>query len=221
MNTVGDPHHLVPLVCEGQIIHPSYGHEIFGQWTNGTFPAPMTFAGDDQVAARLKWMAKTIEDITWRGCNRHQRVCIVSILKGGLYTQYQLLQYLPQTALFIGHIGRSSYREGTGSSKIKATYHLDLHRDLIQNSTVWLIDDIADTGKTLAHARDAIAEMHPARIYTATLINKYIKSREHIHVDVSGFFAKGDPFVVGCGMGLGESYRNLHGLYEVQFIEEK
>jgi len=211
---IGDPHHLIPLVCEGQILHSSYGHEIFSQW------APMTFAGDDQVATRLKWMAQKIKERTWRNYDQQKRVCIVSILKGGLYTQYQLLQNLPQTALFIGHIGRSSYRKGTRSSKIKSTYHLDLHRDLIRNSIVWLVDDIADTGKTLAHARDAIAEMCPAQIYIATLINKYIKSSEHIHVDVSGFFAKGDPFVVGCGMGLGESYRNLHGLYEVQFEEK-
>ena len=216
MGKVGDLHHLVPLVCGDRTLF--YGPDSFSNWADGYQGYPVQLVDEAGVTKVLQQMATEMVTRTWI---RYHRVCLISILKGGLYTQYRLLQYLPQTALFVGHIGRSSYRKQTKSSKLRVTYDLDLDPHLVQGSLVWLIDDIADTGATIKSACDAIEKYHPSEILVATLINKGWKNKNK-KIDIVGFNVEHgyDPFIVGCGMGFGESYRNLSSLYEIQFEEK-
>jgi hypoxanthine phosphoribosyltransferase len=215
MNTVNSIHHLIPLVCVNHTLICNV--DAYGNWVEGYQTDPAQIVTEDMVTQVFTKMATEIKTKTW-GLHDRNRVCFISILKGGLYTQYRLLQLLPQTALFVGHIGRSSYRKRTVASKLKATYDLDLTPKIIQGALVWLIDDIADTGSTIQSAYKAIEQYHPKKIMIATLVNKGWKNLL-ANIDVCGFNVehKYDPFIVGCGMGLEEVYRNGSSLYEVQF----
>jgi len=215
MNNITDIHQLIPLVCVNHTLLSST--MAYVDWIDGYQTWPAQIVTEALVDQTFKDMATKIASLTWE-TGGNSRVCFISILKGGLYTQYRILSYLPQTSLFIGHIGRSSYRTQTRASKLKVTYDLDLNPDLVRGSFVWLIDDIADTGNTIFSAYDAIAKYNPKQICIATLINKQWKNTK-VNCDVTGFTTgKGyDPFLVGCGMGLGDVYRNLSTLYEVQF----
>ena len=74
---------------------------------------------------------------------------------------------------------------------------------------VLLVDDIQDTGRTLAFTRDLLLERGATRVWTCTLLDK--PSRREVtggEVDFIGFVIP-DVFVVGYGIDYAERYRYL------------
>jgi len=148
-----------------------------------------------------------VEDITF-----------ITVLKGGLYTSFNVLKnlVLPETTI-LGYIGVSSYKDSTSAKKnVEVTYSADLEDSILKDRNVWIIDDICDTGKTLDTVIGMIEAYHPKTIRTAVLIDKKtIREINHFpKPDVVGFECLDNPFFLGCGMGLGEKYRTLRELYE-------
>lgn len=73
---------------------------------------------------------------------------------------------------------------------------------------VLLVDDIVDTGRTLAFARSLLLERGAARVVTCALIDKPSRREVDIRADVVGFTVP-DVFVVGYGIDFAERYRYL------------
>jgi len=151
--------------------------------------------------------------------------CFISILKGGSYTTHCLLSYFAFETTTIGYLGLSSYRNGTKTSgKIKVTSPLDLSKDDLRGKNLWIVDDIFDSGLTLMKAKSIIKEIGGYNsLKTAVLVRK-VNSNIRLWKDVSdlpdivGFKYEKNNFLVGSGLGKGEEYRCLEGLWE---LEEK
>jgi hypoxanthine phosphoribosyltransferase len=79
--------------------------------------------------------------------------------------------------------------------------------DLTQQH-VLLIDDILDTGHTLAKVTKILRAQKPASLNTCVLLSKKHRRRVHIKPDFVGFTIP-DHFVVGYGLDFAERYRNL------------
>lgn len=141
---------------------------------------------------------------------------LVMILKGGLWTGYNVLYHLSNAKYFedirIGHMGLSSYKKEKRPGEVTVTYSLDLDIDDIQGSNVCILDDIADTGQTLRKATQILQMMNPKSIIAATLI-----AREGVEPlpNILGFLNGTDTFFVGCGMGEGEKNRHFSAVYNV------
>lgn len=136
-------------------------------------------------------------------------LCLIGIMKGGLWTMYRLVDELRvrrDAPITLGHMGFSSYNEMMHASEMRCTYPLDLHSEELEGKHIWLIDDIYDSGKTMASAYKEVLlkEIKFSTLNIATLVTKNETSPE-----VFGFVVKKERFVVGCGMGLGERYRSL------------
>jgi hypoxanthine phosphoribosyltransferase len=82
----------------------------------------------------------------------------------------------------------------------------------VEGKPIVLVEDIVDTGLTLAHISDILREKGPESIKTCTLIDKLERRSEAVHIDYSGFRIR-EGFVVGYGLDYNEDYRYLPDIY--------
>ncbi len=143
----------------------------------------------------------------------NENLCFVFVLKGGVYFGMKLQEYIA-TDIPYGFIGLSSYKdEKKSQGHVEITYDLDFPEGFLCGKDVWIIDDVLESGETLLTARMLVDCCLPASVHTAVLVMKECIDRDYV-VDTYGFYIEKDKFLVGCGMGLGEQYRNLPCLCE-------
>lgn len=151
--------------------------------------------------------------------NPNRPLVIIAILKGGVWAAYKLLDVLScyYKDIRVGHMGISSYGNGRHPDRMKITSTLDLSVEDVQDSEVWIVDDIWDTGATIRKAQDIIKLMKPAYLRTAVLVYRVVPpvAPEYPSPDVVGFQYRDTGFLAGCGMGYGELYRHFNAIYEV------
>lgn len=129
---------------------------------------------------------------------------IVAIMTGSLVMLADLIRRL-EMPVRISLIRASSYRGGmtSGELAIEDSDMLD-----IRGRDVLLIDDIFDTGKTLAEVNRRLQRHQPRSLRTAVFLNKRGNSVVHQTPDYSVFDIPNE-FVVGYGLDYDDLYRNL------------
>ena len=151
------------------------------------------------IAGRLKTLAREIE----QDFNGRETV-VVGLLNGTVVFLADLIRHL-NLPLRLDFIGVSSYGAGIESSDIVFTKEL---RFDVRGRDVLLVDDILDTGNTLARVLPKLRELKPRRLKTCVLLDKPARRVENIRADYVGFTVP-DVFVVGYGLDFAERYRNL------------
>lgn len=71
-----------------------------------------------------------------------------------------------------------------------------------------IVEDIIDTGLTMAYLLENLATRHPASVKICALLEKPGRAKVKVPIDHKGFVID-DHFVVGYGLDYGERYRNL------------
>jgi hypoxanthine phosphoribosyltransferase len=154
---------------------------------------------EKEIAARVRAMSRQIQrDFAGR------EMVVVSLLNGTVLFLADLIRYL-SLPLRLDFIGVSSYGAGTESGELVFTKELRLS---VRGRDVLLVDDILDTGRTLARVRARLRASKPRRLRTCVLLNKAARRVEDIEADYVGFEIP-DFFVVGYGLDFAERYRNL------------
>ena len=100
----------------------------------------------------------------------------------------------------------SSYGNETESSR-EVRIDKDL-TDEIRGLNVIIVEDIIDTGHTLAKVRDMLLLRHPASLRICTLLDKPERRETEVPVDYVGFKIP-DVFVIGYGIDYAQKHRNL------------
>ena len=130
---------------------------------------------------------------------------LLGVLKGSFVFLADLARVI-DTHCEIRFVSASSYgfsSFSSGSVKIGKDIDFEMKgRDII------LIEDILDTGVTLAALRDFIARFEPASLKICALLDKPSKRKADISADYLGFECP-DEFLVGYGLDYAEKYRNL------------
>jgi hypoxanthine phosphoribosyltransferase len=154
------------------------------------------------IAARN---AELVEEIKAR---RPENLLVIAVLKGSFVFAADLLRAMHAAGLapHVEFIHLSSYREGTTSSG-SVTILRDVESD-VRGRDVLLVDDILESGRTLAFAKDLLAARGAKRVMTCILLEKPGKRAVRIDADFVGFRCP-DLFVVGYGMDVAHSYREL------------
>jgi hypoxanthine phosphoribosyltransferase len=156
---------------------------------------------DEQaIAAKVRELGKAIAD-DYRG----KDVVLVSILKGALPFLADLMRQMP-IPLALDFLEVSSYGEATESSGV-----VRILKDLakpIEGRDVVVVEDILDTGQTLAYVIEHLRSKQPASVRLCTLLDKPARRIVPIRIDYRGFEIP-DKFVVGYGLDYAERYRNL------------
>jgi hypoxanthine phosphoribosyltransferase len=78
----------------------------------------------------------------------------------------------------------------------------------VAGRAVLVVDDIVDTGRSLAYARDRLLEAGASKVWTCTLLDKPSRREVEFTADFVGFLIE-DVFVVGYGIDFAERYRHL------------
>jgi len=133
---------------------------------------------------------------------------VVSILKGSFVFAADLIRALHKAGLSpeVEFLTLSSYRTDTVSSG-EVTVLRDVDSD-VKGRDVLLIDDILESGRTIAFARKMMLERGARRVGVAVLLEKPGKRAQVIEADHVGFVCP-DLFVVGYGMDVAHAFREL------------
>ena len=103
-------------------------------------------------------------------------------------------------------IAVSSYENATASSgRVKITH--DIQRDVTGRDLI-LVEDILDSGNTLAFLEEYLKAKGAASVTIVTLLDKPARRAKPVTADLIGFTVP-DEFVVGYGLDYGQRYRNL------------
>ncbi len=132
-------------------------------------------------------------------------IVLVPILTGAIVFVADLIREMP-LRLRLGVVAVSSYPGQSMVSK-GAALRGEIPRDL-GGKHVLIVDDILDSGRTLALVRRLIAEQAPRSLRTCVLLRKDVPREEEIEPDYVGFDIP-DAFVVGYGLDYDGHYRNL------------
>ncbi len=130
---------------------------------------------------------------------------LISVLKGSVVFMADLMRRItiPHS---IDFMATSSYGATTQSSGV-----VQILKDLeesIEGRSVLIVEDIIDSGHTLAYLRRLILARNPASLRICALLDKKERRESDVPVDYVGF-AIPNEFVVGYGLDFNERYRNL------------
>lgn len=134
-----------------------------------------------------------------------KEILFVVILKGSLVFAADLMRHIT-VPVKLDFMQASSYGSGTVSSGL-----INIKKDLDNDAGgkhILIIEDIIDSGNTLAKLKKLLLDRNPASVKICTLLSK--PSRREIDVEVE-YIGKEipDEFVVGYGLDFDERYRNL------------
>ena len=147
-----------------------------------------------------------VHDLAGEIARDHPRgVHLIAVLKGAFVFLSDLARSLTVPCSF-DFLAVSSYGKSTSSSG-----QVQLLKDLdsgLEGRDVVIVEDIVDTGLTLAYLQDILRARSPRSLRTACLLSKPSRRRTEVKVEYVGFTIE-DKFVVGYGLDYAEQYRNL------------
>lgn len=137
-----------------------------------------------------------------------ENLLVVAVLKGSFIFTADLLRAMHEARLSpeVEFISLSSYKDATVSSG-RVTILRDIESD-VRGRSILLIDDILESGRTLAYAKDLMAARGAREVRTCVLLDKPVRRVADIEADFIGFSCP-DRFVVGYGMDMAHAFREL------------
>jgi len=136
---------------------------------------------------------------------------LVIVLKGATVFAADLMRQIA-TPFVIDFVRASCYGKAATSSGSVALS--DGERLDIAGHHVIVVEDIVDTGLTMAALLAALEKLGPKSLDVCTLLHKHVASAQPVAIRYKGFDIP-DAFVVGYGMDYAERYRNLPGVYRL------
>lgn len=134
----------------------------------------------------------------------------ICILKGAIFFFTALTQQLTRSVV-VDFIQVSSYGATTESSGTVILVK-DITVD-ISGKDVYLVEDIVDTGLTLADVVALLKARHPRSVQIVSLLSKPSRRKVDVPLDFVGLEIE-DRFVVGFGLDFAEQFRNLPDIWE-------
>ena len=164
-------------------------------------PAPAVLFAPDRIQERVRQLGAEVCADYPHDCELH----LISVLKGGVVFLADLMRSLARPAT-VDFVRLASYGSGTRpSAPPRLLKDLD---DDVAGRHVLIVEDIVDTGRTLALLIDTVLARRPRSLRTVALLDKPSRRRVEVDVEHVGFTIP-DRFVVGYGLDCGERYRQL------------
>jgi hypoxanthine phosphoribosyltransferase len=129
---------------------------------------------------------------------------VVGVLQGAFLFMADLIRATP-IDLVTDFIGLSSYGPGTRTSgEVRLVSDLSM---TVEDRHVLIVEDIVDTGLTLAYLKRNLEARHPRSVRVCVLCDKIERREVDIPIDYVGFVIP-NVYVVGYGFDFGGLYRN-------------
>jgi len=158
----------------------------------------------ERLHARVTELGHALDD-HYRG----QNPLLVAILKGSYMFMADLSRAMkePHEVDFVATAAYSGSEPDRGGVRLVKDMDLD-----IAGRHVLIVEDIVDSGRTLAKICALLTTRHPASLQVVTLLDKPEARVVEVPIMLAGFDVP-DRFVVGYGLDLAEQYRHLDGIY--------
>lgn len=156
---------------------------------------------EEAIADRVKELACEFIDM-----ELHDPLAI-PILKGSFMFAADLLRAMHHVGIEpeVEFMMLSSYRRAESSGQVQISKDIE---GSVEGRDVILIDDILETGRTIAFARDLLMARGARRVLVCCLLEKPGRRAVNVKADLIGFECP-DHFVVGYGMDISHSFRQL------------
>lgn len=164
------------------------------------------------IAARIEGLARDIS--TEFGDT--DKLVVVGLLRGSFVFIADLVREL-DLPVEVDFLEASSYGDG-----MESTREVRILKDLrgqIEGRDVLVVEDIVDTGHTLAHVTKFLLNRKPARLKTIALLDKPARREVDFKASWTGFEIP-DEFVVGYGIDFAQRNRNLPYIGKVRFTDD-
>ena len=165
---------------------------------------------EEELIAKIKEIAQQInEDYVGK------KVHLVCILSGSVFFTCELAKYItvPVTMDFMRV---SSYGDGMDST---GTISIDQDLNMsIEGPHVLVVEDIVDSGRTLALLSNTLKKRDPASLRLCSLLDKPSRRVTPVAIDYLGFEIE-DYFAVGFGLDYAQKYRNLPYIGELELLD--
>jgi hypoxanthine phosphoribosyltransferase len=155
----------------------------------------------DKIQTRVRELGERIN----QDYQPQDDLLLVGVLKGSMMFLVDLVRTIT-LPIAIDFIDISSYGQSTESSGVVRLMK-DLDTD-IGDRHVLIIEDIIDSGLTLAYLHQLLLARAPRSLHICSLLNKPSRRRADVYVRYIGFDIPNE-FVVGYGLDYHEHYRNL------------
>src|SRR5438552_10167063 len=136
---------------------------------------------------------------------RNKELTVIAVLNGSLMFMADLLRRIP-LPLKLDCLSVASYH-GRAQTSGEVIFKQIAPPD-VKDRHILILDDIIDSGHTLAAIRDKLETAKPRSIRICVLLSKKKRRARHVDADYIGFEIE-DEFVVGYGLDFMEQYRNL------------
>ncbi|PYI82395.1 MAG: hypoxanthine phosphoribosyltransferase [Verrucomicrobia bacterium] len=136
---------------------------------------------------------------------RNHEVTVIAVLNGSLMFMSDLLRRIP-LPLKLNCVSVVNYH-GKAQTSGEVIFKQVALPDVIGRD-ILILDDILDSGHTLAAIRDKLEAAKPRSIPVCVLLSKKKPRARHVDADYVGFEIE-DEFIVGYGLDFMERYRNL------------
>ena len=155
---------------------------------------------EEELHARIAEMGETLYEQF-----QNKNPLFLSVLKGSFVFMADLVRAC-QVKSDVEFIAVSSYQNATTSSgRVQITH--DLQQDITGRHLI-IVEDILDSGTTLAFLKEYFMTKGAASITIVTLLDKPSRRTKAITADLAGFTVP-DEFVVGYGLDYCQLYRNV------------
>ncbi len=155
----------------------------------------------EQIQARIRELGLAI----YHDYTAVDDLLLVGVLKGSVVFMSDLARAIPRKVA-LDFIAISSYGQSTQTSGVVRMLK-DLEID-IGGRHILIVEDIIDSGLTLAYLRSLLLRRNPASLKICTLLSKPSRREADVPVEYTGFDIPNE-FVVGYGLDYAEHYRNL------------
>jgi hypoxanthine phosphoribosyltransferase len=158
----------------------------------------------DKIQGRVKELADQI-------CSDYKgkEPVLIGVLNGVVFFIADLARQMTIPTK-MDFVRAASYGSGMASSgTVRLTKDVEIP---IRGKPVILVDDIVDTGLTLAHIVKILERKDPESIRICALIDKLERRNIAVNVDYCGFQVE-EGFIVGYGLDHDEKYRHLSDIY--------
>lgn len=152
---------------------------------------------ESRIAEIAKWIETTYEN--------SDEIVIIGVLKGAAVFLMELIKHINKIDVNIDFIIAKSYFGGSQSSgSLKIITDIDTD---IKGKDVILLDDILDSGITLAKIRDHLLLKKPNSLKLIPLFNKKVEREHDVQIDYYGIEVP-NQFLVGYGLDFDDKFRN-------------
>jgi len=161
---------------------------------------PQVLISRQEIEAMVKKLAAEISE------HYHDKSpLLVGILKGSFIFMADLVRLL-DFPLEVDFVRLSSYGSGKESSgEVKVVQELSTQ---VRGRDVLVVEDIVDTGRSVAFLMDYLQKKEPASLKLCVLTDKPSRRQVPVTIDYPGFTVP-DKFLVGYGLDWDEKFRNL------------